>query len=94
MPISIYETTSLLGAFLEPLLAALAVLVGERDQRNLRDERDGPVPTLLSAVTFLASLALPARLACSPSRCPDDPLDTIVASTEVEVLVIMGQCFR
>jgi len=34
-------------------------------------------------VTFLASLALPACLACSPPRRTDDPLNPIVAPTEV-----------
>ena len=57
----------------------------------MRDERDEPEPsTLLSAVAFLASIALPAHLADSSSRCPDNPLDAIVAPAEVEVLVILG----
>jgi hypothetical protein len=59
----------------------------KRDSRERRDESENRQDALC-AVTCRASRA---RLS---SRRTDDPLNTIVAPTEIEVRVILGQCFR
>ena len=71
-------------------------ITGKREGRDLRDGRDESENRrhALSAVTFLANLTLLARLAYSPPRRPDDPCYTIIAPTKVEILLIVGQCFR
>jgi hypothetical protein len=64
--------------------------IGKRAKRDSRERRDESENRqyALCAVTCRASRA---RLS-SPRA--DDPLNTIVAPTEIEVRVILGQCFR
>src|SRR6476646_5581423 len=78
-------------------------LTGKRDERDSRERRDAQrfevrssrFPELrTSDRACSASLALPARLACSPPVRPDDPLVSIVTPTEGKIFLILGQRFR